>query len=72
MKTKNLLPKILVITLAFIVISLSSFSQIPDWQWAKSAVGSAADEGECVIADGNGNTYVSHQWSEITSRLEIW
>ncbi len=45
--------------LALIIYSSSSFAQAPPWAWAKSATGSAYDEGYAVCSDLNGNVYVA-------------
>lgn len=53
MKTKNY------ILLALLVYSISSTAQAPPWAWAKSATGTAYDEGYAVCSDLNGNVYVA-------------
>ena len=45
----------LIVTALFIVVN--SFSQAPNWVWAKSAGGSASDYGFSVATDQLGNVY---------------
>ncbi|MBI3511564.1 MAG: T9SS type A sorting domain-containing protein [Bacteroidetes bacterium] len=47
------------LTLFAIFISLSVFSQAPNWAWAKSAGGNSFDGANSIYADGTGNIYVA-------------
>ncbi|MBL6943346.1 MAG: SBBP repeat-containing protein [Bacteroidales bacterium] len=49
-------------------LSSSSYTQVPNWLWAKSAGGINMDEARCVTTDKNGNVYVTGSFysSEIT------
>lgn len=45
-------------TLFAILFSLFTFSQSPNWQWAKSTGGTAADNASGIATDNLGNSYV--------------
>ncbi len=38
-------------------------SQTPQWQWVKKAGGSGTDNGRSISVDGNGNLYVTGQFT---------
>ena len=41
-------------------VTLRSFhAQAPSWQWAKSATGANAEDGNCIATDANGNVYAA-------------
>ena len=42
----------------FALISINSFSQAPNWVWAKNGNGNYYDSGHSIATDGAGNTYV--------------
>ena len=45
--------------LAMTLLSINTFAQAPNWQWAKSAGGSYYDYGVGIVEDGAGNSYVT-------------
>jgi len=43
-----------ILTIAMILYSFSSFSQVPDWQWAKAMGGTSYDDGQSIALDPAG------------------
>jgi hypothetical protein len=50
--------KIIALTV-LLLISITTFAQIPDWTWAKSAVGCYEDEATAISTDASGNVYMT-------------
>ncbi|MBK5283930.1 MAG: SBBP repeat-containing protein, partial [Bacteroidia bacterium] len=51
-------------TLLFLILNsqfliLNSFSQSPDWLWAKSIGGTSYDNGNSIAVDASGNVYTT-------------
>lgn len=42
-----------------LVIHISAFAQVPEWNWAKTATGLGRDEASCIVTDAGGNVYVT-------------
>jgi uncharacterized repeat protein (TIGR01451 family) len=45
--------------LVLIIVSINSFSQSPNWQWAKNGGGTLTDQSWDIATDAIGNTYVT-------------
>ena len=59
MKTKFLI-------ISFLTFSRIAFSQIPQWLWANSAVGTASDYGQSITVDASGNSYATGYFNSPT------
>ncbi|NQV17786.1 MAG: SBBP repeat-containing protein, partial [Armatimonadetes bacterium] len=46
------------LVLVLLLISIFSFAQAPDWQWAAQAGGNSYDRGNAITIDDAGNSYV--------------
>jgi hypothetical protein len=55
--------KSITIIISLLFFCLQTFSQSPNWLWAKSAGGSNDDNGKSIAIDGNGNSYVTGYFS---------
>ncbi|MBL0050130.1 MAG: SBBP repeat-containing protein [Bacteroidetes bacterium] len=53
-------------TFVIALLSLNTFAQAPNWQWAKSAGGIGYDYGQSIAVDINGNSYVTGNFSSPT------
>jgi len=51
--------KIVTITSFLFLFSFQTFSQAPDWEWAKHAGGNGDDMSNCVATDAFGNVYIA-------------
>jgi len=60
------------VTVIFIICFMYklSFSQTPNWDWAKSATGTYRDEASSVVTDNLGNTYLTGYFLSSTITFE--
>ncbi len=49
----------ILILVAICLLSSASFTQVPNWAWAKSAGGSNIDVARCIAVDATGNVFVT-------------
>ena len=65
LKTKNIIATILICVAFF----TETFSQTPEWQFARTSGGNGNDYGQSIVTDNNGNIYITGYFesSEITT-----
>jgi hypothetical protein len=63
MKMQKTFKKLIFIGYFFLFLSLISFGQVQQWQWAQSGNGNSAESAVSVVADTSGNAYVAGNFS---------
>ena len=55
---------IILVLLVFALFNTLLFSQSPEWEWVKQAGGVDPDEGYEIVADYEGNNYITGSFHE--------